>query len=129
MVYNSKKFFLQVYATTLIIFLFGFGLLHLLNSKDKLLEVIIGTVVSFTFFIFNFYSITWSIKKSLNVFFAAVIGGMFMRMLFIGFIIFIIMKLTNLDIIYFVGAFLLFFLTYQIIEIRLINDYISKGKK
>ena len=58
-----------------------------------------------------------------------VLGGMFVRFMLIAIALFLFMKYTRIDILYFTLSFFAFYIIYQFYEIRFINMKLSKGKK
>ena len=65
----------------------------------------------------------------MKTFMAALLGGMFIKFLLIGLIVFLLMKFTDLDLINFLISFLGFYFVYQCYEFRFLNLKLAKGKK
>jgi len=127
--FNNKKFLLKLFASTLVILVIILGLLNLLYHGKKSSEILAGYFVSLIIFILGFLTINWALKKSLKTFLAFILGGMFLRFVLIGVAIFLFMRFTQIDIVYFILSFFLFYLIYQFFEIRFLNMKISKGRK
>lgn len=126
---NKKKFLFKLVASTFVILIIIVGLLNLFYHGKKSSEIIGGYFVSLLIFIFGFLTINWALKKSLKTFLAFILGGMFLRFVLIGIAIFLFMRFTQIDIVYFILSFFLFYLIYQFFEIRFLNMKISKGRK
>lgn len=58
-----------------------------------------------------------------------VLGGMFLRFVLIGVVIYLIMRFTTINLLAFVLCFFAFYILYQVFEIRFIHIRLSKGKK
>lgn len=126
---ESKKLFLELIGKTLVTLSLSLVIIYLIKGNNVLSEVIFGYLASLIIFSSGFLSINWSLKKSLKTFMVILLGGMFLRFVLIGVILFILIRLTNMNKIFFIGSFFIFYLFYQIFEIRFINTKISKGKK
>jgi len=129
MLHNPVKFILKLTGITLVVLLSGLILLYLIDGDKKLMEVISGYLVCLIIFSISFFSIYWASKKSIKIFMAAILGGMFLRFILIAIIIFFLMKLTRLNPVNFIGSFFIFYLICQIYEIRFIIGQVFKGKK
>lgn len=129
MVFNFKKFLLELIGISVVVLFLILGLIYLIIGYNKSVAIISGYVVSLIIFILGFLSIIWAFKKSLKVFMATVLGGMFVRFVLIAIALFLFMKYTRIDILYFILSFFVFYIIYQFYEIRFINMKLSKGKK
>ena len=127
--FNTKKFLLELIGISIVVLFLILFLIFLIAGDNKFFEIISGYVVSLIIFILGFLSIIWSFKKSLKIFMAMVVGGMFARFVLIAIALFLFMKYTRIDILYFTLSFFVFYIIYQIYEIRFINMKLSKGKK
>ena len=126
---GSKKLFWELTGVTLVILFLTLLVFSFTNSKQILPEIIYGYFVSLVIFSSGFVSIHWSLNKSIKTFMIIVLGGMFLRFVLIGLALFLLIRLTNINILFFLGSFCVFYLIYQIFEIRFINAKISKDKK
>jgi hypothetical protein len=129
MIFNIKKFLLELIGISVVILSLIFVLVYLLIDDNKAFEIISGYIVSFVIFVLGFLSIIWAFKKSLKIFMATVLAGMFVRFVLIAIALFLFMKYTRIDILYFILSFFVFYIIYQFYEIRFINMKLSKGKK
>ena len=129
MVFNVKKFLLELIGISIVVLFLILGLICLIWGENKVAELFSGFAVSLIIFLLGFFSIIWAFKKSLKVFMATVLGGIFVRFVLIAIALFIVMKFTRIDIVYFVLSFFVFYIIYQFYEIRFINMKLSKGKK
>jgi len=129
MVFNFKKFLLELIGISIVVLFLILGLIYLISGEHITAEIISGYVVSLIIFLLGFFSIIWAFNKSLKVFMATVLGGIFIRFVLIAAALFLFMKYTEIDILYFVLAFFVFYIIYQFYEIRFINMKLSKGKK
>ena len=129
MVFNVKKFLLELIGISVVVLFLILVLIFLITGDNKFFEIISGYVVSLIIFILGFLSIIWAFKKSLKVFMATVLGGMFVRFVLIAIALFLFMKYSEINILYFILSFFVFYIIYQFYEIRFINMKLSKGKK
>ena len=129
MVFNIKKFLLELLGISIVVLFLILVLIFLIAGDNKFLEIISGYVVSLIIFILGFLSIIWAYNKSLKIFMTTVLGGMFVRFVLIAITLFLFMKYTGIDILYFILSFFIFYIIYQFYEIRFINMKLSKGKK
>jgi hypothetical protein len=127
--FNWKKFLLELIGISFVVLVLILILLQFILKINKASEIILGYFVSLFIFILGFVSINWSFKRSLKTFMGVVLGGMFLRFLLIGVVLFLLIRFTNFHILSFVLAFFIFYIIYQFYEIRFINLKLSKGKK
>ncbi len=127
--FNTKKFLLQLIGISIVVLFLILVLIFLIAGDNKFHEIISGYVVSLIIFILGFLSIIWAYNKSLKIFMTTVLGGMFVRFVLIAITLFLFMKYTGIDILYFILSFFIFYIIYQFYEIRFINMKLSKGKK
>ena len=126
---QSKKLFLELIGLSLVMLLLCLLVTYLSFSEKKLPEVICGYFASLVIFCSGFISINWALKKSIKTFMIVVLGGMVLRFILIGLVLFLLMRFTNLNIMFFISSFFIFYLTYQFFEIRFINANLSKGRR
>ena len=77
----------------------------------------------------GFMSLQWAFDKSLKVFLAVTLGGMFFRFLLLGLVLFLVMRFTQMHFNSFLISLLGFFFILQFFEIRYINKELTKGKE
>ena len=126
---GSKKLLFELIKITLVILIIGLILIFFINGKRALSEVAFGYVISLIIFSSGFVSINWSLKKSLKTFMVIVLGGMLLRFILIGVALFLLIRLTNINMIFFISSFFLFYLIFQIFEIHFFNKQLAKGNK
>jgi hypothetical protein len=129
MLKNSLKYFLKlllISSSSLFLILL---VLYCLQKHNYNTEIIYGYLGSLFIFSLGFVSIVWSLKRSLKTFMSVVLGGIVVKFVLLAILIFLIMKYTNFDILYFVIIFVVFYIFYQLSEFRFINTHVRKGKK
>lgn len=126
---DKLKFLLELSVTTLVILFLSLFFSHTFFNGQKSPEIVTGYLISLIIFIFGFLTMNWSFKKSLKTFLTTILGGMLVRFILLGLAIFLLMRFTKINIVYFLASFFVFYLIYQLFEIRFINSMISKGKK
>ena len=129
MIFNYKKFLWELIGISIVVLFLILVFIYLIFGENKASEIISGYFVSLIIFLLGFFSIIWAFKKSLKVFMATVLGGIFVRFVLIAIALFLFMNYTQFDVIYFVLSFFIFYIIYQFYEIRFINIKLSKGKK
>lgn len=129
MIFNTKKFLLELIGFSVVILCFILLLIYLFLDGNKSSEIIYGFLVSFLIFFLGFISINWAFGKSLKIFMTTVLGGMFIRFALIAVALYLFMRFTDVHILFYTLSFFIFYLIYQIYEIRFINMRLSKGKK
>jgi len=129
MIFNTKKFLLELIGISLVVLFLILLPIHLFLEGSKSSEIIYGYLVSFIIFVLGFISINWAFNKSLKIFMTTVLGGMFIRFVLIALALYLFMRFTDIQILYYLLSFFVFYLIYQVYEIRFINMRLSKGKK
>lgn len=123
-----NRFLLQLFGSSLLVCGLLYGGMSLLGRSDKVAEIGFGYAISLAIFVLGFFTITWAARKSLKTFLALVLGGMFARFILLGLAIYLLMRFAQIDIVYFMISFLLFYLICQFFEIRFINAEFIKGR-
>ena len=103
---KSKKLFSELIVITLIILFLGLILAYFINGEKVIIEIIFGYIVSIAIFSSGFVSINWSLNKSLKTFMIIVLGGMFLRFVLIGAVLFLFIRFTNINMIFFISSFI-----------------------
>ena len=129
MMFNIKKFFLELIGISIVLLAFILAPIYLFFGGNKSTEIVYGYLVSFAIFVLGFISINWAFNKSMKIFMTTVLGGIFVRFLLIAAAIFLFMRFTDIQIFYYLLSFFVFYLIYQVYEIRFINTRLSKGRK
>lgn len=125
---THNRFLLQLSVSSLLGCVLLYGGMSLLGHSDKAAEIGFGYAISLAIFVLGFFTITWAARKSLKTFLALVLGGMFVRFILLGVAIYLLMHYAQIDIVYFMISFLLFYLICQFFEIRFINAEFIKGR-
>ncbi len=123
---KSMKYFFRVFIITGLL-LAGFLLILFFIDGDKNFhEIIIGFVTGLVIFFVGFLLIIWSLKKPMKIFMQVVLGGIIVKFLLIAAMIFLLIRYSNLDIIYFISSLVAFYLICQFFEFRFINANLRK---
>jgi hypothetical protein len=127
--FNLKKFLWELIGISFVVLVLILILFQFILNINKFSEIVLGYIVSLFIFLLGLVSINWSFKRSLKIFMGIVLGGMFLRFVLIGVVLYLFIRFTNIQIFSFVLAFFVFYIIYQVYEIRFINLKLSKGKK
>ncbi|HDP97735.1 MAG TPA: hypothetical protein ENN22_00930 [bacterium] len=128
---NTKpiKFYLNLVVGSCIILFLFLVVISFAVEKTLSKEIGYGYLASLIIFSLGFVSINWSFKKNIKIFMAVVIGGVAVRFFLIGLLIFLVMRYTDLQVMYWISAFVAFYLSFQFFEFRFMNSLIQKGNK
>jgi hypothetical protein len=77
-------------------------------------------------FIPGFYAVCWALHQPLRSFMIAVFGGMLVRLLFIGTVLALVVKLTQLHLSSFVCSLVGFYMLYLAIELYFIHGRLPR---
>jgi len=92
-------------------------LLLVFATPEVLWWAAVGCVPSASFFIYEFYTLSKADRQDLTAFMQAFLGGMVVRMLAVGVILFLLIKFTNVHLTSFVFSLFGFYLLYLVIEL------------
>jgi len=129
MIKKSVMFFLKLFTISSILLFLAVLVLYYLQNGNYKNEIMLGYLGSLIIFTLGFVSACWALNKPLKTFMVVVLGGMVVKFLLLAVLIFLIMKYTNLNILYFIITFVIFYIFYQFSEFRFINENVNKGKK
>lgn len=129
MIFNIKKFLLELISGSIVLLLLILLVIHFFFDPNWTREAIFGWLISMGIFLLGIISINWSFNRSLKTFMGVVLGGIFLRFVLIGVVIYLFMRFTTMHLIAFVLTFFAFYFLYQVFEIRFIHIRLSKGKK
>lgn len=129
MIFNAKKFLLELISGSIVLLLLILLVIHFFFDPNWTREAIFGWLISLGIFLLGIISINWSFHRSLKTFMGVVLGGMLLRFVLIGVVIFLFMRFTTMHLIVFLLTFFAFYFLYQVFEIRFIHIRLSKGKK
>ena len=76
-----------------------------------------GCVPSALFFVYEFYTLSKADRQDLTSFMQAFLGGMVVRMLVVGVVLFLLIRFTNVHLTSFVFSLFGFYLLYLVIEL------------
>lgn len=126
---NFIKFLLKVIAITItVLFVLMISFAQIMENS-KFYEFISGYATSLFIFFLSILALYFSQERSLTIFLGMVMGGMFFRLIVFGAIVYFIYKYATLDIHYFIGSFVIFYLIFQFYEIKLIQQTLLKSKR
>ncbi len=126
---SPVAFFLKLFLFTGILILLSLLVFNKIQGNIYFTEIISGYLASLILFLLGFISVNWSFKKPLKTFMSIVIGGILVRLVIISILIFIILRYTELSVVYFIMSFVFFYIIYQFFEFRFINANTVKGSK
>ena len=91
--------------------------------------IAIGCVLPALCFISGFYAICWAFHRSLNSLMIAVFGGMLARLLFVGIVFLLLIKLAQLHVLSFVFSLFGFYILYMTIELYFVNSRLQRREE
>ena len=92
-------------------------LLLVIATPEVLWWAAVGCVPSALCFIYEFYTLSKADRQDLTSFMQAFLGGMVVRMLVVGVILFLLIKFTDVHLTSFVFSLFGFYLLYLVIEL------------
>ena len=119
-----KKLFLY---STIILLVVLWPLQHyggLDYSKAALLSYVLSLFIVF----FNYGSIRWAFSKSTKTFYSTIFIGMVIRFVVFILSLFFIYKFTDLPVIAFVITFMMFYIVFQIQELKLVVSELNQKR-
>jgi hypothetical protein len=115
---SQKYFLLTVLTITCVVF---FIINAFLTENGEITIVLYACGLALVHVLSGFYMTRWAFKKSMKLFMGIVMGGMGIRMLFIGILIVLLAKAVNIDIKLFIVTFGIYYLLFQMVELYFIN--------
>ncbi len=115
---SQKYFLLTVGLITCVVF---FIINAFLTENSEVTIVLSACGLAVVHVLAGFYMTLWAFKKSMKLFLGIVMGGMGLRMLLIGILIVILVKLVDIDIKLFIVTFGIYYLLFQMVELYFIN--------
>ncbi len=125
----AAKFLLKLFILSGILTVLILLSLFLLHQQNFFGEIIFGYSGSLLIFMLGFISMCWVLAKSIKTFLMIVLGGIFIKFLLLAASIYLIMRYTDLDIMYYIITFVFFYIFFQYFEFRFVNRHVLKGKK
>jgi len=86
----------------------------------------LGLIFSLFILTFSFLSIRWAFSKSMTKFYLIIMGGMLTRLVFFALALLLIHRIRPAYTLAFIASFFLFYIFFQIVEIRHINKRLLK---
>jgi hypothetical protein len=125
---TTFQFLIQTVGASAIIIAIATVLLRTVFHLMFVNEIIAGYITSIITFLVGYFSIQLSIKKSLKAFLLYVVGGMMVRFLCLGLVLFLLMRFTQMNMIGFVVSFFICYVGFQALEIHKIKTRRSGGR-
>jgi hypothetical protein len=100
-------------------------LLYVFTTPDVLWWAAAGCLPAVLFFIYEFYTLSKADHQDLILFMQAFLGGMIVRLLVVGVILFLLIKFTDVHLTSFVFSLFGFYLLYLVIELY----FVIKGSR
>jgi hypothetical protein len=126
---TTVKFFTTLLGSSVIVLVTGLWLLQAVHFRVQTEEVIYGYLTSITFFFISFFSVRYAAAKPMKGFMLLILGGMFLRFILIGAVVFVCMRYFEINIKTYLVTFVIFYLIFQAFEIHLINVNLPKRIK
>ena len=104
-------------VATVVAWLLLAPLLLTFATPEVLWWAVVGCVPSALCFIYEFYTLSKADRQDMMSFMQAFLGGMVVRMLVVGVILFLLIKFTNVHLTSFVFSLFGFYLLYLVIEL------------
>ena len=104
-------------VATVVAWLLLAPLLLAFATPEVLWWAVVGCVPSALCFIYEFYTLSKADRQDMMSFMQAFLGGMVVRMLVVGVILFLLIKFTNVHLTSFVFSLFGFYLLYLVIEL------------
>ena len=104
-------------VATVVAWLLLAPLLLAFSTPEVLWWAVVGCVPSALCFIYEFYTLSKADRQDMMSFMQAFLGGMVVRMLVVGVILFLLIKFTNVHLTSFVFSLFGFYLLYLVIEL------------
>ena len=102
------------------------GIIAFMVFGRKVAEAMaVSYLCSLFFALIGFVSLAWAFNKSTKVFLSVVLGGMFLRFILLGAILFCILRFTNIHFVSFILSFVLFYFLLQLSEIKIVLRELS----
>jgi hypothetical protein len=128
MIRFNDRFLLLTFCAAAVIYGIAVLTLFFADKTDRLPEVSIGLLVSYTMVVFSYFNSRHAFVKSTPQFYRAIFGGMAIRFIFFIAVLFVIYKFTSLSLAAFILSFVVSYVVFQIFEIRFIVNQLKKQK-
>jgi hypothetical protein len=121
-----ESFYLQILLTVVITLILG--LYPVLNylPNDIIIGIACGAGISLINVLIGYFLIQYSIDKPNKVFFKAVIGGLVIRLFFIGIVLICLVKVFKINILGLVISLFFYYFLFLVLEIMYLNKRLLK---
>ncbi len=126
---HAIKFFLKLLLISCILLFLVLIISFHIQGNKFFSEISYGFCGGLIIFTLGFFSVCWSLKKSIKTFMVVVIGGIMVRFLLIAGLIFWVIRYTSYNVFVFVLSLVAFYLVLQFFEFRFFNATLKKGNK
>jgi len=99
-------------------------LLYFLVQAVLIREVLVGCVLPVACFVLGFYAVSWAVHRPLRPFMIAVFGGMFVRLLLIGTVFVLLVKLAQFQVSSLLFSLIGFYTLCLVVELYFVNTRI-----
>ena len=120
------KSLLFFFIAALLLFITSCVVLLFVHRADLALVVSLGFVTSFISLVYSYLSIRNAFTASARTFYKKIFGSMLLRFALFIITLFLIYRFTKFSVYGFILAFFVFYLMFQIIEIRLVTTEVKK---
>lgn len=100
-------------------------LLYLFATPDALRWAVVGCLLSVLCFVYEFHTLSKAGHQDLMPFMQAFLGGMVVRLLVVGGVLFLLIKFTDVNLMSFVFSLFGFYVLYLVIELY----FVVKGSR
>ena len=100
-------------------------LLYVFTTPDALRWAVVGCLLSVLCFVYEFHTLSRAETKDLMPFMQAFLGGMVVRLLVVGVVLFLLIKFTDAHLMSFVFSLFGFYVLYLVIELY----FVVKGSR
>lgn len=122
---SPKLFLLNVSIITVVVFL----ILNAFLEKATDLAVVSGAyALALLHVLSGFYMTRWALEKPMKLFMTIVMGGMGLRLLLVGIVLIVLIRLIRIDMTLFIITFGIYYILFQIVELFFINRGLHKKK-
>lgn len=112
-------------AATVVAWLLLAPLLYVFATPDALRWAVAGCLISVLCFVYEFHTLSKADQKDLMPFMQAFLGGMVVRLLVVGAVLFLVIKFTDANLMSFVFSLFGFYVLYLVIELY----FVVKGSR
>jgi hypothetical protein len=115
---GHKYFLMTVFGITVVVLLI---LNSFLTGVDQFVVVLSACGLALINVLCGYYMTRWAFRKSMKTFFNVVMGGMGIRLVIIGAVMVVLIRVLTMDVKLFIVTFGIYYLLFQLVEIYFIN--------